>query len=672
VRWRVVLGFLALTLVMTWPLGRDAASSVLGRVPDTDLFMWTLAWGTHALTNDIWKIFDANIYYPQRLTLAYSENLIGDVIVAAPVLWTTGNSVLALNVVALTSCLLCAVGAYVLARRLGASRPAAVLCGIVFAFAPPRFLRIGQLHLTVVQWIPFSLAFLHAYLDQGRPRDLRLAVACFTLQVLSSGHGAVFAAMSLGGLLVYRFALGEPLRPLQRLRDFGMTGALLLMPAILTFGPYLAVQREMALRRTLEDWAVPASTFLASPTHVHRFFLSLASASSVNEGALAWLFPGYLPVILAAAALVRRGDLAEPPVRVGRATAWTRLGSALELAALALCVLGVAAMAGGPLRWRVGDTVVLSVRQPLRVWALFAALVVARWGIVGRAPFDPAARLAGWRDHIRRLAPRIRMDARMFYLLLTVASFLLSIGPPLGIWPLVYWLPGLNLIRVPSRFTIVGVLGLAVLSSFGFDRLMARRKAATILGWGWIACAAMISEFALFPLPTVPYRVEIPAIDRWLDSRAKPFAVAEVPLPAFGAGGAWERRQAEFMLHSTAHWQRTVHGYSGIRPPLHESLYWQLRLFPDDESISALQRLGVTYIVVHTDMYAEGEWPTIETRLGQFRDVLQLEHEEGAGRVYALRPSADAVARRSAAAPDPGLEPRVPSPAPRVSASSSR
>jgi hypothetical protein len=41
-------------------------------------------------------------------------------------------------------------------------------------------------------------------------------------------------------------------------------------------------------------------------------------------------------------------------------------------------------------------------------------------------------------------------------------------GPPLGIWPLVYWLPGLNFIRVPSRFTILALLGLAVLAAFGF------------------------------------------------------------------------------------------------------------------------------------------------------------------------------------------------------------
>ena len=90
------------------------------------------------------------------------------------------------------------------------------------------------------------------------------------------------------------------------------------------------------------------------------------------------------------------------------------------------------------------------------------------------------------------------------------------------------------------------------------------------------------------------------------------------------------------MLHSTAHWQKTVHGYSGFRPPLHIELYWQLRLFPDLESLQALARLGVTYVVVHTDLYPREDWPLIDAKLTQFSNWLKLEHQEEGGRVYSL------------------------------------
>ena len=72
----------------------------------------------------------------------------GSAFVAAPVQWITGNNVLALNTVALLSVMLCGLGAFVLARRIGIGPAGAVVAGVIFAFSPPRFFRTGQLHLT--------------------------------------------------------------------------------------------------------------------------------------------------------------------------------------------------------------------------------------------------------------------------------------------------------------------------------------------------------------------------------------------------------------------------------------------------------------------------------------------------------------------------------------------
>ena len=95
------------------------------------------------------------------------------------------------------------------------------------------------------------------------------------------------------------------------------------------------------------------------------------------------------------------------------------------------------------------------------------------------------------------------------------------------------------------------------------------------------------------------------------------------------------------MFHSTAHWQKTVHGYSGLRPPLHDHLYSELRQFPDEVSLGALVHHGVDYVVVHTDLYPPGEWAKVEERLAGFQDALKLAHVDGAGRVYALVPRAN-------------------------------
>jgi len=90
------------------------------------------------------------------------------------------------------------------------------------------------------------------------------------------------------------------------------------------------------------------------------------------------------------------------------------------------------------------------------------------------------------------------------------------------------------------------------------------------------------------------------------------------------------------MIHSTAHWQKTVHGYSGWRTDLHMQLFDAMQTFPDETSVASLSGLGVTYIVVHTDYYPPGEWNGVEERLRGFSSRLRLEHVEGAGRVYSV------------------------------------
>ena len=280
--------------------------------PDGALFVWTLSWDAHAFLHQPFAIFDANIYHPLRDTLAFSENLIGTAIFSAPVEWLTGSPVLALNVVSLLSTILCGVGAWLLARRVGLGQGAAVIAGLVFAFAPPRFFRMEQLHLATVHWIPFGLASLHAYLDQGRPRDLKWTALFFTLQVLSSGHGAVFMAIACGGLIIWRVALGEPLRAWRRVRDLGVTGLLVLTPVVWVALPYRRVQEGLGLRRSLDNWTVPATSFLAAPTHVQTFVAGLLPDARVLETATAFLFPGFMTLALAAAALVLRPAFATP------------------------------------------------------------------------------------------------------------------------------------------------------------------------------------------------------------------------------------------------------------------------------------------------------------------------------------------------------------------------
>jgi len=739
--WSAAALYVGLTLLLAYPLSVTANRALPSDSPDGHLFMWTIEWDTHAFVHQPLSLFDANIFYPNRHSLAYSENLIGSAVFAAPVLWLTGNPVLAVNVVSLLSCVLCGLGAYVLGRRAGLSASAALLAGIVFAFSPPRFFRFSQLHLAPVQWIPFALASLHAYLDRGQARDLRLAVAFFSLQALTSGHGGVFAAVAIVLMVAYRLALGEPVLFVKRLRDFGLAGALLLVPVVLVAIPYRVNQVEVGLRRVLDPAGTPLTNFLASPTSVDRFLRSLI-AGQANDEVTAWLFPGLLPILLAlvaiagaAATLVARARHSAPARP--RSMLWLETAEPYKIPLLVLLIAGLSwALLGvipslvhpaagltaqpygndrvawigylnieetgrydfrvtsdhesrlsiddrviidrlaGNMDASIGGTVVLgtgshriSLERRQRSGPSVFDLSWAREGDGGnfqpvpssalsRRPVSDSAmtiiRALAWlrvtsaivaapvalwcagtwlvrrRETWTAWGDRYRRSPTAFYLILTIVSASLALGGRWGLWPLMYWLPGFNFIREPSRFTVLGILGLAILAGVGFDRLSAqlapsrRRLAAVVAG------ALLVAEFSTVPFAGAPYRLDIPAVDRWVAGQPKPFSVAEVPVTTS------ERYHSNYMLHSMAHWQKTVHGYSGIRPALHDELYQQLRRFPSQESVRRLAQLGVTYVIVHSSWFPPGERPLIEARLLRFSSSLRLEYVDPESRVYSI------------------------------------
>ena len=309
--------YAVLTFVLMYPVSVRPASVAPGDGPDTQLGVWMLAWDVHAFTHQPLRIFDANTFYPLPRTLAYQDNLIGSALIAAPVIWLSGNPVLGLNFVSLVACVMCGLGGYILGRRLGMSAPAALLCGFIFAFCPARFFRYAQIGLAPVQWIPLTLASLHAYLDGGGRRQLWFALGFFTMQTLTSGHAAVFLVVAILLVLAYRFALGEPILLWRRVRDFGIPGALLILPAILSYLPYRMNQVEHGLRRGIGSWGNPLESFLASPTHFHMYLISLLGFRDINETAYGFLFTGYLPTLLALTAALLLVVRRENPVDQG-------------------------------------------------------------------------------------------------------------------------------------------------------------------------------------------------------------------------------------------------------------------------------------------------------------------------------------------------------------------
>ena len=225
----------------------------------------------------------------------------------------------------------------------------------------------------------------------------------------------------------------------------------------------------------------------------------------------------------------------------------------------------------------------------------------------------------------------------LFYPLLALISFVLSLGPALYLTPgqkadlpfsLPYaWLyslvPGFGAFRAPERFSILVFLGLAVLAAFGVAALSAAAARAARRHGRRAAGGTGVPGHAGRP--------GLRGADRRRGARRLPVAgpaaagtILELPL-----GGQDALRTLRYQYFSTYHWQRTPDGYSGFIPGAHGEMVYEMGMFPGERSLALLRAYGVEYVVIHGDQMPA---PPADPLPG-----MTLEATFGADRVYRVQ-----------------------------------
>lgn len=376
---RVALLFALLTVVMTWPQVLYLRSHVASHF-DAYFSMWRLGWIAHQLLHAPFALFDGNIFYPQRLTLALSDPILLPGALAAPLLWLQTPPVIVYNLLVLGSFVLCGATAWALGTRLTGSAGAGVLAGIVFAFAPYRFEHYFHLEILWGFWIPLALMALHAACERGTiAAGLRTGLAVLA-QALSCLYYAVYLGLTL--------ALAAPLlirwRDADRWRAIGglAAGAAVAIAMMLVYlQPLLAIRGDVVSRdlSQTERYSASLVNYLSTPTANRVYGVATASLGESERR----LFPGLVAIVLAVGALI-------PPRRT-------------TLVYLALFVFTVIASMGvnTPLFRLLRGTVDLV--SMLRVPARFAALGLCALSVLvafGAASLLASIRAKRWRAAI--------------------------------------------------------------------------------------------------------------------------------------------------------------------------------------------------------------------------------------------------------------------------------
>ena len=298
--------FALLTLAMTWPLAGRIATSAS---PHLDVYfnLWRLRWFAHALATRPSHLFDANIFYPEPNTLALSDAMPVEGLLAAPMLWAGMPPVLVHNLMILLPIALSGAAMFALARHLTGSRGAGLIAGVAFAYAPYRFEHLMHMELQWTVWMPLAFLAMHRAFETGRWAFGLAAGACVALQMLSCIYYGMFLAAAIVPAALLTIGAGGA--PAWRKALAPLAGGAVL--AIVIGGVYAipyARQHERVGDRPVDDVdrfsATPAS-YLVVPVGNRVYGNTGRSGRDERR-----LFPGAVAVLLAIVGLLLR-----PPPR---------------------------------------------------------------------------------------------------------------------------------------------------------------------------------------------------------------------------------------------------------------------------------------------------------------------------------------------------------------------
>jgi hypothetical protein len=324
--WLAALFGVVLAIVMTWPLALHFGSDIGKDLGDPLLQAWQVAWIGHALLEHPLDLWQANTFWPNADTLAFSDALVGYAPAGLVGQESPHAALVVYNLLFVGAYGLAFLGAYLLARELGLAPLGAVAAAVAFAYAPWKLSQNGHLHVLSSGGLPLALFLL---LRGYRLRRSWLVlggwfVAAWQMSLgFTLGLQFAYLLLVLGGIAVLALALRAAPVPDRRVVAATVVGlGVFAVAAGLMARPYLRVIDEHPeARRTpvyVETFSPELRSFLAAPAQSwlwgdasHRARAPLPAPDEMS------LFPGLAISLLAVLGVL--GSVLSRPLRIGLA-----------------------------------------------------------------------------------------------------------------------------------------------------------------------------------------------------------------------------------------------------------------------------------------------------------------------------------------------------------------
>ncbi len=560
----ILLIFVLLSIVFTYPLIFTMKGSVYGLPGDTLGTIWKFWW----LKSSIWSEhispwFCPYLAAPFGLDLSIiPQNAFYTYLV--PLFLFFFDEIFTYNLILLFSFILSALTMYLLAYYFTENKPASVVSGILYAFCPYHFAQAYEhLSLANIQWLPLYALFLFKLSEEKKHRYVLLSGLAFALIILFDYTYGYFAAVLTLTFVLWRIW-------------YGLRNSRLSDTPRLPITDYRLPFKTMGMVLV----AVLVAMVLVLPFTYHTFWENIL----ITQRGEAITELGYVRPF---------GDL------------FTYAAKPFDylLPSLDNPIFG---------KYMKGY---INVSHPTE-HTLYLGWVGIVLSIIA---------IREWRRQNKKQARKWESEqvskkqrAVSFFLFAGLVALIFSFPPFLDFGHLRILLPPyfmykfLPMFRISTRFGILVMLSVSVLSGIGLAHLIRRSKTfkRQVGLFGVVFFLVLIEFVPTLPAPMID-AANPPPVYEWLANQESDFIVAEYPL----------ENDVEYLFWQRIHQKRLV---NGALPGTHaDKVRKKIINILEPTTPNILRYLGARYVIFHPEKYTKsdevaviGEVPDLDQQSG--------------------------------------------------------
>lgn len=552
--WRRGAGALAayvvLAAVQAWPLPVRLSTHLTGApTGDTGVYVWNMWVFRHEVLEGTSPLRTSAIFsLNQGADLSLHNYTTFANLVGLPLQGWLGT-IAAFNLVYMLNVALAGFGMYLLARRLTSRTLESWIAGALFACSPFLVTR-GSAHFSLVAAAPLPM-FVWWLLRMWETRRLRDAVGLgvtLAWAVYSDVYYGVYCVLIglcyIGSrVFVADAAPARDGRRTRRVIDALIVALACLIVGVqvvgrgtLHFGPLVVSMRTLYTPMLILSLLVLARLFVTIRLRIGfrglpapRSFFAVSSVAVVAAVLL------LSPILYAIGVRVAQGEMTTAPVP------WRSSSPGADLAGLVVPNPNHPLAPEGFTRWLA--------TQPGGIHDQVSSLSWVAIGII----------LIAWRSGFR---------PDRFWMLLTIGFSLLTLGPFIQVaglntylptpWTILRYVPVVGEARMPARFAVVAIMGLAVLLATALSALADRHpRRRTLL----LAAAGAALAFELLPVPRTLYSAEVPRVYHTIAADPRPVRVLNLPFGVRDGLSSLGDFNASSQYYQTLHGKRLIGGY---------------------------------------------------------------------------------------------------------------